>query len=121
MKLFFVIITLLFAYGSDFRNKEMPYPAPTCDSVPELNKKIIAFVKTKLNKKVGRGECWDLAAEALNSTQAKWDGNYVFGKEVNYKKDCVYPGDEKLVTEANRMNWWPGCYRSGHGHQRRRP
>lgn len=65
----------------------------SCDSTPVLNKKIIDFVKTKIGKKVGKGECWDLAAEALNSVGAKWDGNYKFGAEVNYKKDCVHPGD----------------------------
>jgi len=64
-----------------------------CEQMPELNKAIVSFVKTKMKKKVGRGECWDLAAEALNKVEAKWDGNSKFGKEVNYKKECVYPGD----------------------------
>lgn len=64
-----------------------------CDTVPELNKQIIAFVKGSLNKKIGRGECWDLAAQALNKVGADWDKNYVFGKEVAYKTECVYPGD----------------------------
>ncbi|HNX58050.1 MAG TPA: hypothetical protein PKK43_03055, partial [Spirochaetota bacterium] len=31
----------------------------------ELNEKVIAYVNTVLGKKVGRGECWDLAQEAL--------------------------------------------------------
>ncbi|MBA3682946.1 MAG: hypothetical protein H0W73_17545 [Bacteroidetes bacterium] len=65
----------------------------TCDSVPALNKQLVAFVKTKIGQKIGKGECWDLAAEALNKTNAKWDGNYNFGKEINYKRDCMYPGD----------------------------
>src|SRR5438045_4189887 len=56
-----------------------------CGDTPELNKKVIEFVKTSMNKKVGAGECWDVAAEALNKAGAKWDGNYKFGKEVNYK------------------------------------
>jgi hypothetical protein len=64
-----------------------------CDSIPELNKMIIDFVKTRLNKKVGKGECWDLAAEALNSAGAKWNGQYVYGSVVHYQSDCVYPGD----------------------------
>lgn len=64
-----------------------------CDTIPELNKKIIEYVTTKINKQVGRGECWDVAAEALNNTKANWDGDYGFGKEVTLKKDCVYPGD----------------------------
>ena len=64
-----------------------------CDNIPPLNKKILAFVKSNIKKKVGSGECWDLAAEALNKVNAKWDGNTKFGKEINYKKECVYPGD----------------------------
>jgi len=72
-------------------------PSPqivVCDNQPELNKKIVRFVKSNINKKVGRGECWDLAAEALKSVNAKWDNNLKFGNEVDLKKkECVYPGD----------------------------
>jgi hypothetical protein len=64
-----------------------------CDIAPALNKKIIAFVKSNMNKKVDGGECWDLAAKALKSVEAIWDGKYEFGKLINEKKDCVYPGD----------------------------
>ncbi len=63
-----------------------------CDSIPELNQGVVDFVKTKIKKRVGRGECWDLAAEALNSVNAKWNGQYVFGKEVS-REGCLYPGD----------------------------
>src|SRR4051812_42947430 len=65
-----------------------------CEDVPPLNKEIVAYVKTQVNKKVGRGECWDLAAEALNTTGADWDKDYGFGDKVNVKKnECVFPGD----------------------------
>lgn len=65
----------------------------SCDQIPELNKKIIAFVKSHLNKKVDRGECWDLAAGALDYAGARWDHDFNFGKKVNYKTECIYPGD----------------------------
>ena len=71
-----------------------------CGNTPELNKKIIDFVNSKINKKVGRGECWDLAAEALNSTGAIWDKNFKFGKEIDIKKDCVFPGDIVQFTDV---------------------
>ena len=64
-----------------------------CDSIPELNKQLKDFVSTKIKTKVGKGECWDLAAQALNSVGAKWNGQYIFGSEVYYKTECVYPGD----------------------------
>jgi len=63
------------------------------DSIPQINKKIIAFVKDHINTTVGRGECWDLAAQPLNELGAKWDKEYRYGREVNYKRDSIYPGD----------------------------
>lgn len=88
------IIFLTFVFSS-YRLPDHPTLRinPVCDQVPELNQKLIAFVKSNLNKKVGRGECWDLASEGLNSIGASWDKNYVFGKEIDLKKECVYPGD----------------------------
>jgi hypothetical protein len=65
----------------------------SCDTVPELNKQVIAFVKSTLGKKIGKGECWDLAAQALNTVHAQWDKNYIFGKEINVASECIYPGD----------------------------
>lgn len=76
-----------------------------------LNKGIITFVNSKMNKKVGTGECWDLAKEALELVKAKWDGNLQFGKIVNYKTDCIYPGDiiqfEKVKVKyiENKMTY----------------
>jgi hypothetical protein len=63
------------------------------DTIPELNKKVIAYINTKINKKIATGECWDVAAEALKYAGATWDGMYKFGREINYKKESVLPGD----------------------------
>ena len=64
-----------------------------CNETLQLNQQIIGFVNSNMNKKVGKGECWDLANEALTLIQAKWDGNLKFGRKLDYKKDCIYPGD----------------------------
>lgn len=64
-----------------------------CNEKLPMNEQIIGFVNSNLNKKVGKGECWDLANEALILAQAKWDGNLKFGRKLDYKKECVYPGD----------------------------
>lgn len=64
-----------------------------CDNVPLLNRKVNSFVKASIGKKIGRGECWDLAAQALNNAGAKWDGRFGFGKPVDPGKECIYPGD----------------------------
>ena len=64
-----------------------------CNEKFPMNEQIIGFVNSNMNKKVGKGECWDLANEALTLVQAKWDGNLKFGRKLDYKKECVYPGD----------------------------
>ena len=84
-------------------SKHESYSSTPCDSIPALNKNIIAFVTSHLNKKVVRGECWDLAYAALNTHHAKWDGRYSYGTKVDYRSECVYPGDiiqfERVVIE----------------------
>lgn len=62
-------------------------------AVPPLNQKIIDYVNTVIKKKVDRGECWDLANEALTRINAKWDKKYTYGQLVNPEKDTIYPGD----------------------------
>ena len=32
---------------------------------------------------MGHGECWDLASESLKHINAKWNGRYIFGKEIS--------------------------------------
>lgn len=90
-----LMATILIAqsFNWSYNTKSSNMPEPVCDSVPDLNKQVIAYVETKINHKVGEGECWDLAAEALNTVGAKWDNEYKFGREIDLKKECAYPGD----------------------------
>ncbi len=67
-------------------------------SIPNTNKKVIEYVDTVIGKKVARGECWDLAAAALDHAGAYLDRSsqksiYIFGHTLNPKKDQIYPGD----------------------------
>ncbi len=71
-----------------------------CGEIPAFNKKILNFAQKNMGKPIGRGECWDVVAEALNSNHAKWDNHFVFGKAIDYKKDCVYPGDLIQLKDA---------------------
>lgn len=87
--IFFTINSSLFNFNECNQSDSSLY----CDSIPSVNKQIIVFVKNNIGKKVGRGECWDLANEALNFISAKWDGEYNFGKEIKYMNECVFPGD----------------------------
>jgi hypothetical protein len=68
-------------------------PFTGCDSIPELNRHIIEYTEAHKGKKIGRGQCWDFAAAALNEVHARWDGLYGFGERTDPKTECVYPGD----------------------------
>ena len=67
--------------------------AQNCDDVPALNQKIVDLADAKLKKKVGTGECWDLAQYVLDETGADWDNFETYGELIDYKLDCIYPGD----------------------------
>lgn len=82
-------------------------------NVPDLNRKVIEYVDTVIGKKVDRGECWDLAAAALDYAGAYLDRSskksiYIFGKELNPKKDDIFPGDiiqiENMKLEYTKGN-----------------
>jgi hypothetical protein len=60
---------------------------------PSMNAEIVKYVKSVIGTKVGRGECWDLAHDALTLVNAQWDHQYNYGKEINPSKDSIYPGD----------------------------
>ncbi|MBK9284841.1 MAG: CHAP domain-containing protein [Sphingobacteriaceae bacterium] len=53
--------------------------------------KVFNFAKQNLNKKVDRGECWDLANAALNAAGAQWTSPYDFGTKTNIQS--TQPGD----------------------------
>lgn len=80
---------------------------------PKLNKKVVSYVDKVIGKKVDRGECWDLAAAALDHAGAYLDRSsqktiYVFGKKLNPKKDKIFPGDiiqlENVKLEYTKGN-----------------
>lgn len=91
---FCLLLTL--AFSSQFQAQD---PDSTGSAIPELNQHIVAYALGQEGKKVGRGECWDLAAEALNSGGATWDGAYGFGDIVDWRKEEILPGD--IVQFAN--------------------
>ncbi len=63
------------------------------DSIPTLNRSVLNYVQSVIGKQVDRGECWDLANQALTLTQAEWDKMYVYGRPVDYQTEEVYAGD----------------------------
>ena len=63
------------------------------ENIPELNKKIVEYAESVIGKQVDRGECWDLAYQALNRFNAEWDGKFQYGKLISPKREPVLPGD----------------------------
>jgi hypothetical protein len=70
----------------------------TWEEVPDINKKVVEYVKTVIGETVGRGECWDLADHALTFAGAQFDKSsrktiYIFGELYNPEKETIFPGD----------------------------
>ncbi|MBK7084854.1 MAG: hypothetical protein IPH53_09375 [Flavobacteriales bacterium] len=100
------------------------------DSLPPLNKGVLTFVRSQVNKRVGRGECWDLAAAALDVVKARWDGAYFFGRPVDPRTEVILPGDivqfegvevlyeEEGITTRQRMPHHTAVIYEAHGEGR---
>ncbi|MDX2024324.1 MAG: hypothetical protein SF187_29045 [Deltaproteobacteria bacterium] len=77
-----------------------------------LNQKVLIWARGKRGRKVGRGECWDLAdqalhhAGALSSTTTGKDDDYVWGTLVETKDllpgDVLQFRDFVIVTKTKR-------------------
>lgn len=89
-----VFIFLLFNVFSVFSQENI--------ELPVVNAKVLEFCKKSMAKKVGRGECWDLAKFALDYAQATWEPPYNYGEVVYPKSTQILAGDiiqfEKVKT-----------------------
>ncbi len=80
-----------------------------CGEAPALNQRIIDIADAQVNKKVGRGECWDLAQLVLDETGAVWDGYEEYGRLIDHKEECIYAGD--IIQFKNvKIRWEEGKY-----------
>ncbi|WMS42905.1 hypothetical protein RDV64_00435 [Acuticoccus sp. MNP-M23] len=68
---------------------------------PQLNRSVVTFARGRLGQQVERGECWDLAEEALRSAGARRSGalgslgddaDYVWGTPITNMR-LLKPGD----------------------------
>ncbi len=67
-------------------------------NIPEVNRGIIEYVNSVIGSQVGRGECWDLADQALTANHAEFDKTskktlYDFGREYDPTREKILPGD----------------------------
>lgn len=63
------------------------------DKIPPMNQQIVKYVESVIGTQVDRGECWDLAYQALTLVNAKWDMKFKYGRLLDPKKDKIFPGD----------------------------
>jgi hypothetical protein len=56
-----------------------------------LDRRILDYVEKVKGSQVGRGECWDLAQEALDENGADWTRNLNYGPKINPRD--AKPGD----------------------------
>ena len=86
----------------------LPTTLKAQNTIPELNKEIIKYVNSVIGTKVERGECWDLANQALIKVGADWDREYKYGEKIDPRIDKVYPGDlvqfEKVTVKYTQGN-----------------
>jgi hypothetical protein len=73
-----------------------------CVNIPAENKKVVAYVKSKIGKKVGE-YCNDFIEGGYKAAEAYWGGT-PYGPTVDYTKECIYPGD--LIALGHlEMSW----------------
>lgn len=98
MKIIFSTILSFFIFTS----------ASSQEATPAINQKIVEYVSTTIGTKVNRGECWDLAYEALTRNECMWDWKYEYGEEYDPKKETVFPGDliqfENVIMKYRKGN-----------------
>ncbi len=63
------------------------------DPALNMGDEIVSYLTKREGKKIGRGECWDAAQEALDVNGAIWKRTMDFGRQINPDKEDVQPGD----------------------------
>ncbi len=72
-----------------------------------LNRRIMAFAAHNFGKQVGNGECWTLAADALQEAGGMPPQDYVFGRALA-RNEQWWPGDIIQFTKCRFKESLPG-------------
>jgi hypothetical protein len=75
--------------------------------LPPLNRSILTYAEKSLGQKIGNGECWTLAHEAVLNAGAQMPDTYVWGRELK-PDEPILPGDIMQFTTARfeGPGWW---------------
>jgi len=66
--------------------------------ISEIQREVVNFAADNVGKRVGRGECWDLADQALRAAGAEPPRGYTFGDRIPLTE--IQPGDILQFTSA---------------------
>lgn len=69
-------------------------------NVPEDNRELLEFVRSRIGQQVEDGECSSLAAEGLKAAAAKRYGVYAWGRELD-DQEPILPGDILQIENAS--------------------
>lgn len=76
-----------------------------------LDARILSFVDQVKGSQVGRGECWDVAQQALDDNGADWNRPLDYGKKINPQD--AKPGDIVQFKSVKMVETFPdGSWRS---------
>lgn len=84
------------AAASESENKSAPR-IPSAQ-ISELQREVLNYAADNIGRKIGRGECWDLADQALRAAGAEPPRGYTFGTPVPLEE--IQPGDILQFTSA---------------------
>jgi len=66
--------------------------------ISEIQREVVNFAADNIGKRIGRGECWDLADQALRAAGAEPPKGYSFGDRIPLNE--IQPGDILQFTSA---------------------
>ncbi|MGZ0172658.1 MAG: CHAP domain-containing protein [Planctomycetales bacterium] len=84
--------------ASEATEKGTATPRTPQGPISELQRKVVNFAADNIGKKIGRGECWDLADQALRAAGAEHPKGYTFGDRIPLNE--IQPGDILQFTSA---------------------
>ncbi len=83
---------------AEAESKGTPPPRTPQGPVSEIQREVVNFAADSIGKKIGRGECWDLADQALRAAGAEPPKGYTFGDRIPLSE--IQPGDILQFTSA---------------------
>lgn len=75
-----------------------PPPRTPQGPISEIQREVVNFAADNIGKRIGRGECWDLADQALRAAGAEPPKGYTFGDRIPLNE--IQPGDILQFTSA---------------------